>query len=291
MADTVVSPEEITARAVASFDGCQSERLRQVMQSLVEHLHAFAADVQLTQAEWEQAIAILTATGEITTGERQEFILWSDTLGLSMLVDAMANRLPPGATESTVLGPFHVEGSIRREYGESIAEHGAGTPTWFSGRVLALDGSPLAGAHLDVWQNAESGLYSVQDAAAPEQHLRGLFTTGQDGSYGFLGVRPTDYTIPDDGPVGAMIQATGRHAWRPAHLHLIASAPGYHTLTTHIFDAASPRLDSDAVFAVKPSLVREFVRHAADDPATPAGVTGGWLSCELDVVLAPLEPA
>jgi len=283
------SPEEISARVLESFERCESPRLRELMQALVRHLHAFATEVRLTPAEWEHAIATLTATGHITSGERQEFILWSDTLGLSMLVDALSNELPPGATESTVLGPFHVDESRPRAYGESLAEQPAGVPAWFSGRVLALDGSPIAGARLDVWQNAENMLYAVQDPGAPEQHLRGVFTTRDDGSYAFLAVRPTDYTIPDDGPVGTMLHATGRHPWRPAHLHVIASAPGFRSVTTHVFDGASERLGSDAVFAVKPSLVRPFVRHPADDPATPPGVDGEWWSCETDIVLAPAD--
>jgi len=288
MSQQTVTPADITARALASFDACESPRLKELLQALVRHLHAFATEVELTQAEWEQAIGILTATGDITTDQRQEFILWSDTLGLSMLVDAMANPSPPGATESTVLGPFHIDGSIPRTYGESIAERPGGSPTWFSGHVRSLDGSPIAGARLDVWQNDETvNLYPVQDPDAPEQHLRGLFETRDDGSYAFLALRPTDYTIPEDGPVGAMIAATGRHAWRPAHLHLIASAPGHRSVVTHFFDARSPHLDSDVVFAVKPSLVRPLVHHPAGDPDAPPGVDGEWWSCETDVVLVP----
>jgi protocatechuate 3,4-dioxygenase beta subunit len=283
-----VTPADITDRVIESFDACPDPRLREVLQSLVRHLHGFAQEVRLTQAEWERAMAILTRTGDITTDERQEFILWSDTLGLSMLVDAMANPTPPGATESTVLGPFHVEGSTPRAYGESISERSGGSPTWFSGHVRSLDGTPLAGATLDVWQNDETlNLYPVQDPDAPEQHLRGLFQTRDDGSYAFLAMRPTDYTIPEDGPVGDMIAATGRHAWRPAHLHVIAGAPGHRSVVTHFFDARSPHLDSDVVFAVKPSLVRPFVHHPAGDPDTPPGVDGEWWSCETDIVLAP----
>ena len=257
------------------------------MQALVRHLHAFASDVGLTRAEWEAAIRILTATGHITDDRRQEFILWSDALGFSMLVDALNFGAAPGATESTVLGPFWAAGSPRREYGESIIEQSAGTPAWVYGRVLDTSGRPIAGAELDVWQNGDNRLYAVQDPEAPEAHLRGRFRSREDGAYAFVGVRPLPYTIPDDGPVGQMLQATGRHPWRPAHIHLIVSAPGYQTLTTHIFDAESPYLDSDAVFAVKPSLVRQFAPRSPDDPERPAGVTGAWYSVENDVVLAP----
>jgi catechol 1,2-dioxygenase len=274
---------------VASFDGCGDERLRTLVQSLVRHLHAFAVDVGLTQEEWDDGLALLTETGRITDERRQEFVLWSDALGLSMLVDALANPAPAGATESTVLGPFYVPGAPPREYGARLAEEPAGYPAWVHGRVLDLDGRPIAGAELDVWQNGDNRLYAVQDPEAPEAHLRGRFRTRADGSYAFLAVRPVPYTIPDDGPVGGMLARTGRHPWRPAHLHLIVRAPGHRAVTTHIFDAASPHLDSDAVFAVKPSLIREFIPRPADDPERPPGVEGEWYSVENDVVLVPLD--
>ena len=287
MNDVRTVPSDIAAAAVASFDGADAERLRTLVQALTRHLHAFATEVGLTQGEWEEGIRILTETGHITDDRRQEFILWSDTLGLSMLVDALANPLPSGATESTVLGPFYVPGSPLRPYGASIAEEVAGAPAWIHGKVLDLDGGPIPGAELDVWQNGDDRLYAVQNAEAPEDHLRGRFTTRDDGSYAFLAVRPVPYTIPDDGPVGRMLAATGRHPWRPAHVHMIVRAPGYRTLATHIFDRESEYLDSDAVFAVKPSLLREFVRRPADDPERPDGVEGEWFSVENTLVLAP----
>jgi catechol 1,2-dioxygenase len=280
-------PDDITAAVVASFEKCEDPRLREIMQALVRHLHAFALEVGLTLDEWERGIRILTATGHITDDKRQEFILWSDSLGLSMLVDAIAHAKPEGATESTVLGPFYVPGSPLREYGESIVEQAAGTPAWVYGRVLSIDGEPIAGAELDIWQNGDNLLYAVQDAEAPEDHLRGRMLTREDGSYAFLGVRPVSYPIPHDGPVGRMLEKTGRHPWRPAHLHMIVSAPGYEKVTTHIFDADTSYLDSDAVFAVKPSLVRRFVPRSADDPDRPPGVEGEWCSVENDIVLVP----
>jgi len=270
---------------VASFADAPP-RLREVMSALAEHLHRFVVDVRLTPEEWRVAIALLTATGHITSEERQEFILWSDALGVSMLVDALEHDLPPGATESTVLGPFYVPDSPLREYGANIASQPAGDPAWVSGRVLTTDGDPIAGAELDVWQNGDNELYAVQDADAPEEHLRARFRTRDDGTYGFIGVRPVPYRIPSDGPVGRMLQATGRHPWRPAHIHLIVRARGYRTLTTHIFDSTSEHLDADAVFAVKPSLLRAFVRRSADDPAAPPGIAGDWYSVENDLVLA-----
>jgi protocatechuate 3,4-dioxygenase beta subunit len=281
------SPEDITSAVVASYDDAPDERLRTVMQALVRHLHAFATEVRLTEGEWREAIATLTATGHITDERRQEFILWSDALGLSMLVDAMANPRPAGATESTVLGPFYVPGSPPLDHGANIASEPAGTPTWVHGTVRDLDGNPIAGAELDVWQNGDDRLYGVQKPEGAEDHLRGRFRTAGDGSYAFLGVRPVPYTIPDDGPVGRMLHASGRHPWRPAHIHMIVRAEGFQSVTTHIFDAASDYLDSDAVFAVKPTLLREVVPRAAGDPERPDGVEGEWASVECDFVLAP----
>ena len=240
-----------------------------------------------TPAEWERAIAILTRTGELTSERRQEWILWSDSLGLSMLVDALEHTLPAGATESTVLGPFYAPGAPLRDYGASIAEQDGGVPALVHGHVRDLEGAPLSGAELDVWQNGADGVYAIQRPEGPEDHLRGRFISRSDGSYAFVAVRPFPYTIPDDGPVGAMLDATGRHPWRPAHIHMIVRADGYRTLTTHIFDAASDYLGSDAVFAVKPSLVREFVARRDDDPEKPAGVRGGWFSVHNEIVLAP----
>jgi hydroxyquinol 1,2-dioxygenase len=288
------TPTDITCTVVASFDRCESERLRRVMHSLVLHLHAFATEVELTQAEWEAGIRILTETGHITDDRRQEFILWSDALGMSMLVDALEHTAPHGATESTVLGPFYVPGAALREFGASIAEEPAGEPAWVHGYVRDMHGKPIVGAELDVWQNGDDRLYAVQNPAAPEHHLRGRFRTRADGSYAFLAVRPVPYTIPDDGPVGRMLAATERHPWRPAHIHMIVRAPGFRTVATHIFDAGSEYLDSDAVFAVKPSLLRQFVRRSADDPERPVGVTGPWWSVENDLVVVasdrPGEP-
>jgi protocatechuate 3,4-dioxygenase beta subunit len=248
-----------------------------VLQALVRHLHAFAVEVGLTETEWRAGIDALTESGRITDDRRQEFVLWSDALGLSMLVDALAHPRPEGATESTVLGPFWVDGSPNREYGDAIFDFAVGEPAWVHGRVRGVDGTPIAGAEIDVWQNDANQLYSVQDDDAPETHLRGRFRSRADGSYAFLGVRPVPYPIPADGPVGAMLAATGRHPWRPAHIHMIVSAPGYQTVTTHVFDADSAYLDSDAVFAVKPSLLRSFIWSDADER---------W-SVENDVVLAP----
>jgi hydroxyquinol 1,2-dioxygenase len=282
------TPVQLTADVLASFDGCDDTRLREIMQALVRHLHGFVLEVGLTPQEWEGAIQTLTRTGHITDERRQEFILWSDSLGVSMLVDAIENTVPAGGTESTVQGPFYVPGSPLREYGADIAqEPDAGVPALVHGRVLDLAGQPIAGAEVDVWQNGADQLYAVQRPEAEEDHLRGRFLTREDGSYSFVAVRPTPYPIPYDGPVGKMLDLTGRHPWRPAHVHMIIRADGYRTLTTHVFDVESQYLDSDAVFAVKPSLTREFITHAPDDPDTPAGVTTEWVSVQNDLVLVP----
>ncbi len=288
-APRATTPDDITAAVVESFGAAEDPRLREILQSLVKHLHAFAKEVGLTQEEWAAGIDFLTGVGHITDDKRQEFILLSDTLGLSMLVDAL-DHAAPGATESTVQGPFWVPGSPLRGYGESIEDESAevsGLPAYVHGRVTDTSGAPLAGAEIDVWQNAEDQLYAVQNPEAPEDHLRGRFLTREDGTYAFVAVRPTPYPIPDDGPVGRMLDATGRHPWRPAHIHMIVSAPGHRKLTTHIFDSESTYLDSDAVFAVKPSLLRRFEPRAADDPERPDGVSGTWFSVENDMVLAP----
>jgi protocatechuate 3,4-dioxygenase beta subunit len=259
--------------------------LRQIVQALVKHLHAFATEVNLTEDEWLRAIQILTATGHITDDKRQEFILWSDALGVSMLVDALAHPNASGATESTVLGPFWTPDAPQRAYGENLAEEPGGTPALVRGTVRNTRGEPIVGAKVDVWQNGDDGLYTVQNAELPEAHLRGVYTTREDGSYAFVGVRPVPYTIPHDGPVGAMLDAVNRHPWRPAHIHMIVTAPGYQRLQTHIFDAESSYLDSDAVFAVKSSLLRDFQPRSADDPETPASVSGPWCLVQNDLVL------
>jgi hydroxyquinol 1,2-dioxygenase len=200
------TPEQITADVLASFDGCGDDRLREIMQALVRHLHGFVSEVKLTPAEWTGAIEMLTRTGHITDQHRQEFVLWSDSLGASMLVDSLQNTLPAGATESTVLGPFYVAGSPLREYGANIAEEGdAGVPALVHGHVRDTRGAPIADAELDVWQNGDDRLYAVQRPEGPEDHLRGRFLTRSDGSYAFVAVRPVPYPIPYDGPVGQML--------------------------------------------------------------------------------------
>jgi protocatechuate 3,4-dioxygenase beta subunit len=265
----VAFSEEHSADVVAaSFDGTPDQRLRQVLRSLVRHLHDFVKDVELTEAEWSTAIAFLTATGQKSDAVRQEFVLLSDVLGVSMLVETINNRAG-GATESTVLGPFHMVESPRRALGDEISLDGKGEPCLVTGRITGPDGEPIGGASVDVWQANEDGFYDVQQPGIqPESNLRGLFTAADDGTFTFRTVVPRFYPIPDDGPVGELLRATGRHPFRPAHIHFIVAADGYRPVTTHLFVANTPYLDSDAVFGVKDSLVREF--PAVDDPVRAA---------------------
>ena len=250
---------DLTAAVIERLSGATDPRLREIMTALVRHLHGFARDVKLTQDEWARAIAFLTETGQTCDAKRQEFILLSDTLGLSMLVDALNNRREGHETPSTVLGPFHVAGAPDLAMGTDIAAATeGGVKTLVSGRVIDREGKPVADAQLDVWQTAPNGLYDVQDPAAPEFNLRGRLRTGADGAYHFLTVKPVSYPVPTDGPVGRMLLALGRHPYRPAHLHFIVSAPGFETLTTHIFVRGDEYLDSDAVFGVKQALIVDF---------------------------------
>lgn len=236
-------------------------RLAEVMSCLVSHLHAFAKEIHLTQEEWELAIGFLTRTGQICTEERQEFILLSDVLGFSMLVDAINNRRPAGATENTVFGPFHVADAPIREMGASISLDGKGESCLFSGKVLDLQGNPIEGACVDVWSDNADGFYDVQQPGIqPKWNNRGRFITGADGSYSFVGIKPVSYPIPDDGPVGKMLGSLGRHPYRPAHMHYLVTAPGFQKLVTHTFVGGDEYLSSDAVFGVKTTLIAPFER-------------------------------
>ncbi len=238
-----------------------SPRLALVMASLVKHLHAFAKEVSLTQDEWEVGIDFLTRTGQMCSGERQEFILLSDTLGFSMLVDAINNRRPLGATENTVFGPFHVAGAPERPMGTCISLDGKGESCLFEGRVIDLNGTPIEGARIDVWSDNADGYYDVQQPdIQPKWNNRGIFVTGVDGRYSFVGIKPVSYPIPDDGPVGQMLGHLGRHPFRPAHMHYLVTAPGFQKVVTHTFVGNDPYLESDTVFGVKGTLVAPFER-------------------------------
>jgi catechol 1,2-dioxygenase len=249
--------EALLAEVLATFAGTPERRLAALITRLVEHLHAYVREVSLDAAERRVAIEFLTAVGQMSGPTRQEFELLSDVLGLSSLVETLSSR--DGATLQTLTGPFYVPGAPRREFGESMVERsGGGAPAVLDGRVTSVDGEPLAGAELDVWQNAENRLYAIQDPEQPEGNLRGRYRARADGSYEIRTIRPVPYPIPDDGPVGAMLRRTGRHPWRAAHIHLLITHAGHRPLTTEVFDAASDYLDSDAVFGVAPELVLAF---------------------------------
>jgi protocatechuate 3,4-dioxygenase beta subunit len=281
--------EETAADAVTeSFAPQTDPRLREILVSLVQHLHAFARDVELTIPEWEKAVDFLTRTGHKSDDERQEFILLSDVLGLSMLVETISNRKYGVATESTVLGPFHVVESPPRALGDNIDLVGTGTPCVVTGRVLGTDGTPLPWAQLDVWQANEQGFYDVQQPdVQPRTNGRGLFTASEQGEFWFRTVVPSYYPIPTDGPVGELLQATGRHAFRPAHIHFIVTAPGYRPLTTHIYVAGSEYIESDTVFAVKKSLVADFTEVTDADTGTKWGMQVPFRHADFDIVLQP----
>lgn len=261
--------EEGSVAAVNARMGADvNPRLRRIMSSLVEHLHDFVKDVELTEAEWEIAVDFLTRTGQICSDTRQEFILLSDVLGVSMLVDAINHRAPEGATETTVFGPFHVADAPERTLGENISLDGKGETCRYFGRVLDLDGNPIIRASVDVWSDNEEGFYDVQQPGIqPPMNNRGVFRTDVEGRYWFRGIKPVSYPIPDDGPVGQLLAQLGRHPYRPAHMHFLVGAPGYDSVTTHIFVAGDSYLESDAVFGVKQSLIVDYRR--TDDPDCP----------------------
>jgi hydroxyquinol 1,2-dioxygenase len=254
-----LTQDNITEAVIARMADTPDPRLKEIMTSLVKHLHAFAREVKLTEDEWFKGIEFLTRVGHTTDDKRQEFILLSDTLGLSMLVVAMNNDKPAGATESTVFGPFYVEGAPKFECGDDVANGAVGTPCLVQGRVSDIHGKPVPGARIEVWQADAQGKYDVQRG---DRHMaRGTLVSRDDGSYDFRSILAEAYPIPDDGPVGDMLRATKRHPWRPAHLHFMIEAPGYETLITHVFRDGDRYLDSDAVFGVRQSLVADWVKQ------------------------------
>jgi catechol 1,2-dioxygenase len=272
---------------IARNSGAEDQRLAEVMGVIVRHLHAAVKEIEPTTAEWMAAIQFLTRTGHMCNDWRQEYILLSDVLGVSMLVDAINNRKPSGASESTVLGPFHVEDAPELPMGADICLDQKGEPMMVSGRILDIDGNPISGAKIDVWQANDEGFYDVQQKGLqPDFNLRGVFRTGEDGRYWFKGVKPKFYPIPADGPVGQLLGKLGRHPYRPAHLHYILEAPGFERLVTHIFDPDDPYIHSDAVFGVKESLLASF-RHVTD-PAeiAEAGFMRPYYDLVHDFVLA-----
>ena len=280
--------DELVQTVLASFRDTPDLRLKELMEGLVRHLHAFIREVRLTESEWQQAVDFLTAAGHITTDHRQEFVLLSDVLGASMQTINVNHEATAGATEATVVGPFFVENSPEIPLGGDMAAGAPGEPCWVEGTVTDTDGHPVPHARLEVWEADEDGLYDVQH---DHGHLAGrahLYTDDQ-GGYTFWGLTPTPYPIPHDGPVGALLDKTGRSPLRASHLHFMATAPGLRTLITHIFVEGDSLLGSDAVFGVKESLVEQFERQPAGTP-TPDGrdLSGqSWSRVRFDIVLAP----
>lgn len=249
------SSDVVIARNAEAKD----ERLKEVMAVITRKLHEAVTEIEPTQDEWMEAIMFLTGTGHMCDEWRQEFILLSDVLGVSMLVDAVNNRKPSGASESTVMGPFYVEGAPELEMGANICLDKKGEDMLIMGTIRDVAGNPIPNALIDVWQANDEGFYDVQQKGIqPEFNLRGLFRTSKDGAYWFRAVKPKFYPIPDDGPVGKLLGRLGRHPYRPAHLHYIIRADGFASLTTHIFDPDDPYIGSDAVFGVKESLLAKF---------------------------------
>ena len=253
--------QSITAAVLARMENCDDPRFRQVMTSLITHLHDFVREVKLTEEEWIKAIFFLTDTGKKCDPKRQEFILLSDTLGVSILVITLNHPAEGGTSDSTVLGPYYWEGAPEMPAGANLAVGVKGDPTFYSGRVLGEDGKPIANAVLDIWSGDGEGTYDMQMEGDVGMLARGRIRTDAEGRYSFRSIRPTFYPVPSDGPVGVMLRKMGRHPMRPGHIHMIVSAPEHHPITTHLFAAGSEYLDSDAVFGVKDSLITNFNRH------------------------------
>jgi hydroxyquinol 1,2-dioxygenase len=257
-----LNANHITESVLERLANTPDPRLKEIMLSLVRHLHGFAREVKLTEAEWLKGIEFLTQTGHITNAQRQEFILLSDVLGLSMLTVVMNNDKPDACTQATVLGPFHVEDAPHYALGEDVANGAQGQPCQVRGSVKGVQGEAVAQARIEVWQSDEKGLYDVQYADRSQHQARGILTADAQGRFHFQSILAMPYPIPHDGPVGQLLEATARHPWRPAHLHFKIEAPGYETLITHVFRKDDPYLASDAVFGVRESLVTDWLQLA-----------------------------
>ncbi|MCO1657702.1 catechol 1,2-dioxygenase [Pseudonocardia sp. S2-4] len=283
----LATEENITELATQRWATAHDPRTRELLTALVRHIHDFAREVRLTEPEWMAAIQWLTATGQISDEKREEFILASDVLGLSMLVVQMNHRFDEGATPATVLGPFHIEGSPELGYGEDMSDGLPGTPLYVTGTVRSLDGTPVPGAVLDVWQADTDGAYESQIPDIDEARLRAKYTTREDGTYCLRTIAPLGYSIPMDGPVGALIGTTDISHFRPAHIHFLINVPGFEPLITHLFQAGAQYLDSDVVFGTKQELVVEFVER--EPGPTPDGGKSDerWFEARYDFVLQP----
>jgi catechol 1,2-dioxygenase len=264
-------------------------RFREIMAAIVKHLHAAVREIEPTHEEWLAAVRFLTDVGHMCTDWRQEFILLSDTLGVSMLVDAINHRRPNSATENTILGPFYVPNAPHYELGTNICLDGKGEPLLIRGRVIDTAGNPVAGATIDVWQANEEGFYDVQQKGfQPDFNLRGVFTADCDGRYWFQSVKPKYYQIPSDGPVGRMLDALGRHPYRSAHVHFIVTASGFDPVITHVFTPDCEYLCEDAVFGVKESLIGDFRLVTEPAEIVDHGFEGPFWYLEWDFTISPV---
>ncbi|HEX2256982.1 MAG TPA: dioxygenase, partial [Afifellaceae bacterium] len=279
-----VTEENLTDVAVERWGNIPDPRLREVMTALVKHLHAFVREVEPTQPEWFTAIDWLTRTGKLCDDKRQEFILLSDVLGVSMLVDAINNRLPSGATPTTVEGPFHIPDSPERELGANMTEGAPGMPCVVVGQVRDTAGNAIAGVVLDMWQTDGEGLYEAQRGTA-EPWMRGVYRSGPDGSYVVRTVAPIGYTIPMDGTVGELMERTDISHMRPAHIHFALSAPGYHPVVTHLFQRGDQYLDTDVVYGVKEPLIVDFQTQRPGKAPNGEEIAEPWYLVEYDFVL------
>ena len=279
--------DNLTDAVVERLAKTKNARARQVMSSLVKHLHAFAKEVKLTEEEWFEGIRFLTSVGQKCDDKRQEFILLSDVLGLSMMVVSLNHKTSPGATEATVLGPFFAHGAKEYEYGADLTRGASsqGEPTWCCGRVLSVEGKPIAHATLDIWQAKADGIYDLQTGG--EFELRGRVKANEKGEYAFASYKPKFYSVPMDGPVGDLIRATTNDHMRPAHMHAIVSAPGYQQVITHVFVEGDPHLDGDAVYAVKDSLVGSYQTVNDATEARKLGLPNPFLKLNWDFRLSP----
>lgn len=284
-----VTSDNITDTFLGYFGDDTDPRLREIMVSLSKHLHDFARETNLTHQEWQKGLDILRKAGSITTPERDEFVLLSDVMGLSSLVD-MINS-PEKGTSSSVLGPFHISNPPPMEMGADLKGDNGGELVLVTGRVLDTEGQPISGATLDIWQTAPNGLYSSQDPEQDIYSFHALFTTGEDGCYSFTTVKPVVYTVPTDGPVGELLNATGRHPWRPSHLHYIIKADGFRSLVTEVFPDDDPYLDQDTVFGVRDDLVMQYTSKSAASFPEQGFVLSGkvkedYLQVDFDLVLS-----
>ena len=279
-----ITRDNLTDTVKSSFSNIDDERQRHLVNRLVHHLHAFATETGLSHDEWREGIAFLHRMADISTPSRSEFTLLSDVLGLSSLVDLLAAR--PGATEGSVLGPFHTRGSPWVDNGSNLIRDNAGEPVLIQGRVTDIDGQPLANATIDFWQNADNGMYWQIDDSQPQDNLRCQVRVEADGAFELATIRPRPYLVPTDGPVGELLRVSHRDAWRPAHFHIIVEAPGYRSLITEVFDEADPWVDKDAVFGVRASLVRPFTPASDAATAERMGLPDQYLHVELPIPLA-----